>query len=417
MAKSISERFRDAWNIFRNRTPEEEITQNFSEPGSSYRPDRTRRFFAGERTIIASIYNRIAMDVSDINIKHVRLDENGRYLETVKSGLNNCFNLEANIDQTGRSFVRDAVISMLEEGVVALVPIDTSVNPKNTDSYEILTMRTGKVVDWFPSKVKVEVYNELIGRKQEIFIDKKNVALVENPLYYVMNGDNSTLRRLVRKLNILDLIDDQINSSKLDLIIQLPYVIKTDSRRKEAEKRKKEIEDQLYNSKYGIAYIDGTEKITQLNRSLDNNLMNQIEYLTNLLYSQLGMTKEVFEGTADSSTMNNYLSRTVKPIVSSFTEELKRKFLTKTARTQGQSIEFFNDPFKFIPTDQLAEMADKFTRNEIMTSNEFRQAIGLQASDDPNADVLRNKNLSSSPEMYDSPQYETEDESMYYPQE
>lgn len=418
MAKSISSRLRDAWNIFRNRNLNEEVQQNFSEPGSSSRPDRARRFFAGERTIISSIYNRIAMDVSDINIKHVRLDENGRYLETIDDGLNSCLNLEANIDQTGRSFVRDAVISMLEEGVVALVPIDTSVNPKRTDSYEILSMRTGKVTEWFPSKVRVEVYNELVGKKQEIFISKKNVALVENPLYYVMNGDNSTLRRLVRKLNILDLIDDQLNSSKLDLIIQLPYVIKTPERRKEAEKRKKDIEEQLYNSKYGIAYIDGTEKITQLNRSLDNNLMSQIEYLTTLLYSQLGLAKEVFEGTADSTMMNNYLSRTIKPIASAFSEEMKRKFLTKTARTQGHSIEFFNDPFKFIPTDQIAEMADKFTRNEIMTSNEFRQAIGLQASDDPNADILRNKNLSqASDERIPYEPYETEDEDMYYPQE
>lgn len=413
MPRSISVRLKDAWNVFRNRSPQEEVELNFSEPGSSYRPDRTRRFILGERTIIASIYNRIAMDVSDINIKHVRLDDSGRYLETLKTGLNDCFNLEANIDQTGRDFVRDAVISMLEEGVVALVPIDTSVNPKNTDSYDILSMRTGKVTEWFPSKVRVDVYNELIGRKQEIIIDKRKVALVENPLYYVMNGDNSTLRRLIRKLNILDAIDDQVNSSKLDLIIQLPYVIKTESRQKEAEKRKRQIEDQLYNSKYGIAYIDGTEKITQLNRSLDNNLMNQIEYLTTMLYSQLGLAKEVFEGTADSTMMNNYLSRTIKPIAAAFAEELKRKFLTKTARTQGQSIEFFNDPFKFIPTDQIAEMADKFTRNEIMTSNEFRQAIGLQASDDPNADVLRNKNLSISEDdrlPYDEEEYYDEEE-------
>ncbi len=397
MAKTISSRFRDAWNVFRNRTSEEEVNLNFSEPESSYRPDRTRRFILGERTIIASIYNRIAMDVSDINIKHVRLDNNGRYLETIRSGLNDCFNLEANIDQTGRDFMRDAVISMLEEGVVALVPVDTNVNPKNTDSFDVLSMRTGKVTGWFPSKVRVDVYNELVGKKQEVILEKRKVALVENPLYYVMNGDNSTLRRLIRKLNILDAIDDQVNSSKLDLIIQLPYVIKTEGRQKEAEKRKKQIEDQLYNSKYGIAYIDGTEKITQLNRSLDNNLMNQIEYLTTLLYSQLGLAKEVFEGTADSTQMNNYLSRTIKPIASAFSEELKRKFLTKTARTQGQSVEFFNDPFKFIPTDQIAEMADKFTRNEIMTANEFRQAIGLQAADDPNADELRNKNINASP--------------------
>lgn len=394
MPVSLSTRLKNAWNIFRNRDEKEEIATSYTEIGSSSRQDRPNRWYRGERTIISSIYNRIAMDVSDINIKHVKLDEHGRYLKTIDSGLNSCLSLSANIDQTGRAFKQDAVISMFEEGVVALVPVDTSIDPTKTDGFDILSLRTGKVTQWYPGKVRVEVYNELTGKRQEILLDKNKVALVENPLYYVMNGDNSTLKRLIRKLNVLDAIDDQSSSGKLDLIIQLPYIINTDKKREEASKRKKFIEDQLFNSKYGVAYIDGTERITQLNRSVDNNLMSQIEYLTTMLYSQLGLVKSVFEGTATSQEMNNYLGRTVKPIMAAFTEEMKRKFLTKTARTQGQSIEYFNDPFKFIPTEQLAEMADKFTRNEIMTSNEFRQAIGLQASDDPNADVLRNKNLS-----------------------
>lgn len=420
MAVSLSTRLRNAWNIFRNRDEQEESSYSYGEVGSSSRQDRPNRWFRGERTIIASIYNRIAMDVADINIKHVRLDANGRYLETIDSGLNSCFTLSANIDQTSRAFVQDSVISMFEEGVVALVPIDTSINPEKTDGFDILSIRTGKITQWYPGKVKVDVYNELVGKRQEIIVDKNKVAIIENPLYYVMNGENSTLKRLIHKLNVLDAIDDQSSSGKLDLIIQLPYVINSDKKRKEAEDRKKFIEDQLFNSKYGIAYIDGTERITQLNRSLDNNLMSQIEYLTTLLYSQLGLAKSVFEGTATSQEMNNYLGRTAKPIVAAFTEEMKRKFLTKTARTQGQSIEYFNDPFKFIPTEQLAEMADKFTRNEIMTSNEFRQAIGLQAADDPNADVLRNKNLNVSPEEllphdgYEEDEDYIEDEDLYY---
>lgn len=404
MATSFSTRLKNAWNIFRNRNPDEEVRASFMEYGSSIRQDRPNRFRTADRTIISSIYNRIAMDVADINIRHVRLDESDRYLETINSGINECFALEANIDQTGRAFVQDVVISMFEEGVVAIVPIDTTANARIQDAFDILSMRAGKITQWYPGKVRVEVYNELIGKKQEIVIEKKKVAIIENPLYYVMNGENSTLKRLIRKLNILDAIDEQSGSGKLDLIIQLPYVVKSDQRKAEAEKRRKQIEDQLFGTKYGIAYIDGTERITQLNRPLENNLMNQIDYLTTLLYSQLGLAKTVFEGTASSQEMNNYLSRTVKPIMASITEELKRKFLTKTARTQGQSIEYFNDPFKFIPTEQLAEMADKFTRNEIMTSNEFRQAIGLQASNDPGADELRNKNLSQGTEntpMYD----------------
>ena len=396
MATSFSTRLKNAWNIFRNRNSEEEIAGSFMEYGSTVRQDRPNRRRFLDKTIISSIYNRIAMDVADINIKHVRLDDSGRYLETLKTGLNECFSLEANIDQTSRAFIQDVVISMFEEGEVAIVPIDTTANARISDAFDILSMRTGRITEWFPSKVRLEVYNELIGKRQEIVLDKSKVALIENPLYYVMNGENSTLKRLLRKLNILDVIDEQSSSGKMDLIIQLPYLVKSEHKKGEAEKRRKQIEDQLFNSKYGIAYIDGTERITQLNRPIDNNLMSQIEYLTTMLYSQLGLAKSVFEGTASSQEMNNYLSRTIKPIMASITEELKRKFLTKTARTQGQSIEYFNDPFKFIPTEQLAEMADKFTRNEIMTSNEFRQAIGLQASNDPGADELRNKNLSQS---------------------
>lgn len=416
MATSFSTRLKNAWNIFRNGSQEEEVRSSVMEYGSSTRQDRPNRFRTADRTIISSIYNRIAMDVADINIRHVRLDENGRYLETINSGINECFALEANIDQTSRAFVQDVVISMFEEGTVAIVPIDTTANARIQDAFDILSMRTGKVTQWYPGKVRIEVYNELVGKKQEVVIDKKKVAIIENPLYYVMNGENSTLKRLIRKLNILDAIDEQSGSGKLDLIIQLPYVVKSEQRKAEAEKRRKQIEDQLFGTKYGIAYIDGTERITQLNRPLENNLMSQIDYLTTLLYSQLGLAKTVFEGTASSQEMNNYLGRTVKPIMASITEELKRKFLTKTARTQGQSIEYFNDPFKFIPTEQLAEMADKFTRNEIMTSNEFRQAIGLQASDDPGADELRNKNLSQSTAdlpMYDEG-YEEMDDSMDY---
>lgn len=412
MATSFSTRLKNAWNIFRNRNPEEEVRTSYMEYGSSTRQDRPNRFHSYDRTIISSIYNRIAMDVADINIRHVRLDENGRYIETIKSGINECFSLEANIDQTSRAFVQDIVISMFEEGTVAIVPIDTTTNARISDSFDILSMRTGKVTQWYPGRVKIEVYNELVGKKQEIVIDKKKVALVENPLYYTMNGENSTLKRLVRKLNILDAIDEQSGSGKLDLIIQLPYVVKSEQRKAEAETRRKQIEDQLFGTKYGIAYIDGTERITQLNRPIENNLMSQIEFLTTLLYSQLGLAKTVFEGTASSQEMNNYLGRTIKPIMASITEECKRKFLTKTARTQGQSIEYFNDPFKFIPTEQLAEMADKFTRNEIMSSNEFRQAIGLQASDDPRADELRNKNLSQNNQdmaMYDEGYGEMED--------
>lgn len=335
------------------------------------------------------------MDAAAITIQHVRLDENGRFIEVVDSGLNNCLTLEANMDQTGRAFLFDAIISMLDEGCVALVPTDTSVSPIRNDSFNILTLRTGRIVDWSPYYIKVRLYNERLGRHEEIAIPKSMAAIIENPFYAVMNEPNSTLQRLIRKLNLLDVIDEQSGAGKLDLIIQLPYIIKTEARRQQAESRRKDIEMQLAGSKYGIAYTDGTEKITQLNRSVDNNLMKQIEYLTSMLYSQLGITTGVLDGTASEETMTNYYSRTIEPILSAFVDEFKRKFLTKTARTQRQSIAFYRDPFRLVPTSQLAELVDKFTRNEVMSSNEFRQIIGLKPSNDPKADELRNKNISS----------------------
>lgn len=391
---SFSDRLQHAWNAFLNKDP----TNVYSDYGisSSARPDRPRLTRGNERSIVTSVYNRIAIDAASINIKHVKLDENERYYETIRSGLNYCLNSEANIDQTGRAFIQDIIMSMMDEGCVAIVPVDTSLNPNKTGSYEINSMRTGKILDWYPSHVKVRIYNEKTGLKEELILPKKNVGIVENPLYSVMNEPNSTMQRLIRKLNLLDFIDEQSGSGKLDLIIQLPYVIKTDARRAEAEKRRKDIEMQLSGSKYGIAYTDGTEKVTQLNRSVDNNLMKQIEYLTSMLYSQLGITQAVLDGTADDKTMLNYYNRTIEPILSSVVDEMKRKFLTKTARSQMQSIEFFRDPFKLVPVNDIAEIADKMTRNEIMTSNEVRQVIGMKPSSDPNADVLRNKNLSQS---------------------
>jgi hypothetical protein len=341
--------------------------------------------------------------VSAIDIRHVRLDKNGRFLEEINSGLNNCLTLSANMDQTGRAFKQDIVMSMLDEGCVAIVPTDTTTDPKVTDSYDVETMRVGKIIQWRPRHVQVRLYNEQTGNKEEIWLPKKMVAIVENPLYAVMNEPNSTMQRLVHKLGLLDITDEQTASGKLDLIIQLPYVIKTDARRQQAENRRKDIEMQLAGSKYGIAYTDGTEKITQLNRSLDNNLMKQVEYLTNQLYSQLGITQTILDGTADEKTMLNYYSRTIEPIVSAIADEMKRKFLTKTARTQNQSIEFFRDPFKLVPVNDIAEIADKFTRNEIMTSNEIRQIVGMKPSDDPKADELRNSNIAETkedPDMY-----------------
>ena len=334
------------------------------------------------------------MDAAACVIQHVRLDENDRFLSVIDSGLNNCLTLEANIDQTGRAFSQDVYMSMMDEGCVAVVPVDTTINPEETSSYEILTMRTGCILEWYPQHVKVRVYNDRSGQKEDIVVPKSKTAIIENPFYAVMNESNSTMQRLIRKLNILDAIDEQSASGKLDLIIQLPYVIKTEARRQQAEKRRKDIEDQLSGSKYGIAYTDGTEHITQLNRPVDNNLMSQIEYLTSMLYSQLGITQEIMNGSADDKTMLNYYDRTIEPIVSAFVGEAKRKFLTKTARSQRQSIVFFRDPFKLVPVSEIAEIADKFTRNEIMTSNEIRQVVGMKPSKDPKADELRNSNIS-----------------------
>ena len=383
---------RHGWNAFLNRDP----TVNYRNIGSeySYRPDRPRLTRGNERSIVTSVYNRIALDVASIDIKHCKLDENGRFISVVNSALNNCLTLEANIDQTSRAFIQDIVMSMLDEGCVAIVPIETDIDPNSTDSYKIFSMRTGKILGWYPSHVKVRVYNENTGRKEDIIVPKKSVSIIENPLYAVINEPNSTMQRLIRKLNLLDVIDEQSGSGKLDLIIQLPYTVKSDLRKQQAESRRQDIERQLTGTKYGIAYTDATEHITQLNRSVDNNLMKQIEYLTSMLYSQLGITQSVLDGTADEQTMLNYNSRTVEPIISAIVDEMKRKFLTKTARTQLQTISFFRDPFKLVPVNNIAEIADKFTRNEILTSNEIRQIIGMKPSDDPKADKLINSNIS-----------------------
>ena len=393
MNLSFASRLRHAWNVFMNRDPTG--YQNIGS-GYFYRPDRPRLSRGNERTITASVYNRMALDVAAIAIKHVRLDENGRYLETIESDFNTCLDLEANTDQTGRAFIQDAVMSMLDEGCVALLPVDTSFDPNITSSFDIQSMRVAKILDWYPAHVKVRAYNEKRGEKEDVLVPKSTVAIIENPLYSVMNEPNSTMQRLIRKLNLLDVIDEQNGSGKLDLIIQLPYVVKTEKRREQAETRRREIEQQLAGSKYGIAYTDGTERITQLNRAVENNLMSQIEYLTNMLYSQLGITQSILDGTADEKTMLNYYNRSIEPILAAIIDEMKRKFLTKTARTQGQSIMFFRDPFKLVPVNQMAEIADKFTRNEIVSSNEIRQIIGMKPSDDPNADQLRNKNLNQS---------------------
>ena len=379
------------WNAFRNRDP----TSNYQNVGMSYsyRPDRPRFTRGNERSIITSVFNRIALDAAAIDIKHCRLDENNRFVSVVNSGLNNCLSLEANADQTARAFIQDIVMSMLDEGAVAIVPVDTSLDPKVTNSYDILTMRTGKILQWYPAHVRLQVYNERTGNKEEIMVPKSTVAIVENPLYAVINEPSSTMQRLARKLAILDSIDEQNGSGKLDVIIQLPYVIKTEARRQQAELRRKDIETQLSGSKYGIAYTDGTERITQLNRPVENNLMSQIEYLTNMLYSQLGMTQDILNGTANEQTMLNYYSRTIEPIISAIVDEMKRKFLTKTARSQMQSIIYFRDPFKLVPVNSIAEIADKFTRNEILTSNEIRQIIGMKPHPDPKADQLINSNI------------------------
>lgn len=392
MGMSFGSRLKHAWNAF---TGTDYTTYQDVGPGYSSRPDRIRLTRGNERSIITSVYNRIALDVAALNVQHIRLDENGRFLSVIQDGLNTCLTVEANIDQTARAFIQDIVVSMLDEGCVAIVPVDTTYDPSVTGSYDIQTMRVGKILDWYPQHVRVRLYNERTGAKENILVPKSTVAIVENPLYAVVNEPNSTMQRLIRKLNLLDVIDEQSGSGKLDLIIQLPYVIKTEARRQQAENRRKDIEAQLSGTKYGIAYVDGTERITQLNRSVNNNLMSQIEYLTSMLYSQLGITQSILDGTADEKTMLNYNNRTIEPIISAIVDEMKRKFLTKTARSQSQSISFFRDPFKLVPVNDIAEIADKFTRNEIMTSNEIRQVIGMKPSDDPRADELRNKNLSA----------------------
>ena len=391
MSLNLSTRLAHAWNAFTSRDPTQYIITG---PGYSSRPDRPRFSRGNEKSIATSIFNRIALDVSSVNIKHCRLDKNGRYVEDIDSGLNNCLNLEANKDQTGRAFIQDVVLSMLDEGCVALVPVETTIDPKSSNSYQIDSMRTGKITEWYPDMVRVRLYNDRTGEKEEILLPKNQVAIIENPLYAVVNEYNSTMQRLIRKLSLLDVTDEQTASGKLDLIIQLPYVIKTEARREQAERRRKDIIDQLTGSQYGIAYTDGTEKIIQLNRSLENNLLKQVEYLTNMVYSQLGITQSVLDGTADEKTMLNYMNRTVEPIISAIVDELKRKFLTKTARSQLQSIVYFRDPFRLVPVNDIAEIADKFTRNEIMTSNEIRQIVGMQPSKDPKADELVNSNIS-----------------------
>ena len=385
-------RVKQAWNAFMDK-------DNFSRyrdigPGYYRRPDRPMFTRGNERSIVTSVFNRIAIDAASINLRHVRLDENDRFLETLDTGLNNCLSVEANTDQTGRAFVQDAVMSMLDEGCIAIVPVDTTGDPNSTGAYDVMSMRVGKIVDWYPQHVKVRLYNERTGNKEDITLHKSIVVIVENPLFAVVNEPNSTLKRLIAKLNLLDAIDQQSGSGKLDLIIQLPYVIKTEARRQQAETRRQDIVNQLSGSKYGIAYTDGTEHITQLNRSVENNLMAQIQYLTSMLYSQLGITQSILDGTADDKTMLNYYNRTIDPILSAIVDEIKRKFLTKTARTQLQSISAFRDPFKLVPVNDLSEIADKFTRNEILSSNEIRQIIGMKPSADPKADELRNKNLS-----------------------
>ena len=386
-----------AWGLFTNTNNKNPTVKP---EGSSYTISPTRpRFTRGnERTIVTSVYNRIAIDASTIDVMHVRLDDEGRFKEPIKSNLNNCLTVEANIDQTSRAFMLDVVISLLDEGCVAVVPVKTTLNPNNTESYDIEELRTGRIMEWFPKHVLVRLYNDETGMYQDITLPKSQVAIIENPLYTIMNEPNSTMQRLIHKLSLLDIIDEESSSGKMDLIIQLPYIIKNDTKRSQAEERRKQIEDQLRGSRYGVAYIDGTEKVTQLNRSVENNILKQVEYLTNLLYSQLGLTQTIMDGTADENAMNNYYNRTVEPVVSAIVDEFHRKFLTKTARTQGQAIMFFRDPFKLMSVTSIADTADKFTRNELLSSNEFRQIIGRKPSTDPKADMLLNKNISHAPE-------------------
>lgn len=401
-SQTLGSRLRHAWSAFLNRDPTYE--QQYTGPGYSQRPDRPRFTRGNERTIATPIYNKIALDVASMQINHCRVDDEGRFVEHICSSLDNCLNLEANLDQTGRAFIQDVVMSMLDEGSVVIVPVETDYDPITTNSYNIISLRTGKILEWYPQHVKVEVYDEREGRRKQIKLPKRLVGIVENPLYAVINEPNSTLQRLVRKLSILDSVDEQVGSGKLDMIIQLPYSIKTELRRKEADKRRHDIMEQI-KGPMGIAYVDGTEKIIQLNRPLENNLLKQIEYLTNQLWSQLGITQGILDGSADEQTMLNYMSRTIEPILSAIVDEMKRKFLTKTARTQKQTIKFFRDPFRLVPVNNIAEIADKFTRNEILTSNEIRQIIGRKPSSDPKADALRNSNLNHP------------DEAQYYEQE
>ena len=395
MEQTIGSRLKRAWNVFLNRDP---TPMKFEGASYAYRPDRPRLTRGNERSIVNAIYNRIAVDCSAKSIQHVQIDENGRFLKAISSRMNQCFTVSANTDQTGRAFFLDAVLSLLDEGCVALVPVLTTKDPDTTESFDIGSLRVGKIVEWYPQKVRIELYNEWTGQRQTMVRTKKSVAIIENPFYSVMNEPNSTLQRLIRKLNLLDYVDEQSSSGKLDLIIQLPYSVKSPLKKQQAEERRKDIEQQLTGSKYGIAYADATERITQLNRPIENNLMTQIEYLTRMLFSQLGITESVLDGTADEKTMLNYANRTIEPILSAIVDEMKRKFLSKTARSQNQSIMFFQDPFKLVPVSQIAEIADKFTRNEIMSSNEIRQIVGMKPSDDPRADELRNKNLNESSE-------------------
>ena len=407
MDVTFSGRVKNAWNAFLNKIPMDNL--NRYQYGSSSKPDRVRLSRGNERSIVTSVLNRIALDVASIDIKHCKLDKDKRFEEEMNSTLNECLTLEANIDQSSRALIQDVVMTMFDEGCMALVPVDTSSSPTDSMSYTILSLRVGKILEWYPESVRVSLYNDRIGRREELTLPKKNVAIVENPLYAVMNEPNSTLRRLTRKLVLLDSIDEQTSSGKLDLIIQLPYVVKSAARKDQADKRRAEIENQLVGSKYGIAYTDGTEKITQLNRPVENNLMKQVEYLTSMLYSQLGITTSVMDGTADETTMINYYGRTIEPIVTSIILELRRKFLTKTARTQGQTIMSFRDPFKLVPVSKLAELGDKFTRNEILSSNEFRGVIGFKPSKDPKADELRNSNLNQQKNMDPLPYQDSED--------
>ena len=412
MEQTLGSRLRHAWNAFRNRDP----TDQYRDIGSGYyyRPDRVRLTGGNERSIVTSIYNRIALDVAAVDIKHCKIDENGRFISEVNSDLNSCLTLEANLDQTARAFKQDIIMSMLDEGCVAIVPVDTTLDPNVTNSYDILSMRTGKILEWYPTHVKVRVYNEKTGRKEDIILPKSDIGIIENPLYAIINEPNSTMQRLIRKLSLLDITDEQTASGKLDLIIQLPYVIKTEARRQQAENRRKDIEMQLASSKYGIAYTDGTEHITQLNRSVENNLLKQIESLTSTLYSQLGITQSILDGTADEKTMLNYNNRTIEPFVSAIVDEMKRKFLTKTARSQKQTIMYFRDPFKLVPVNDIAEIADKFSRNEILSSNEIRQIIGIKPSDDPKADELVNANIRQPDEVVNGDHKKVSEDSVSY---